>query len=348
MVLRLSDGRRALWFLILAFAGAQFPLAHAASCTTQSQMSAAQRNTLAGTARTALADVQSGNVQALRDITLPSVAADFSGMMNSVQHLEPLLRAASITVDEMYVLDSSSDQSGAQRADFYCGSPLVVFNIPNLPPGLYALAILHATGVPQPQQVSLILSGTHDGRWLLAGMFNKPMTSAGHDGLWYWEFARNYAQGKMDWDAWLYYHIAADLLDPLDFLSSPNLDKLQHEASLIRPGDLPGSRPMTLNAQSATFSVTAIDTTTTFGGLDLDVHYTPDTAQAAELSDPPSARKQVTAVMSALLRVHPELQWAFHGIWVHAEQGASSPFALELPMDQIVASLSPISNHAAR
>jgi hypothetical protein len=45
--------------------------------------------------------------------------------------------------------------------------------------------------------------------------------------------------------------------------------------------------------------------------------------------------------MSALLRVHPELQWAFHGIWVHAEEGASSPFALELPMDQIVAGLSP-------
>jgi len=41
--------------------------------------------------------------------------------------------------------------------------------------------------------------------------------------------------------------------------------------------------------------------------------------------------------MSALLQLHPELQTAFHGIWVHANQGDSSLFALELPMSQITA-----------
>jgi hypothetical protein len=39
--------------------------------------------------------------------------------------------------------------------------------------------------------------------------------------------------------------------------------------------------------------------------------------------------------MSALLKMHPELQGAFHGIWVHADQGTSTLFALELPMNQI-------------
>jgi hypothetical protein len=39
--------------------------------------------------------------------------------------------------------------------------------------------------------------------------------------------------------------------------------------------------------------------------------------------------------MSALLAQHPELQQAFHGIWVHADQGDASLFALELPMQQI-------------
>jgi hypothetical protein len=33
--------------------------------------------------------------------------------------------------------------------------------------------------------------------------------------------------------------------------------------------------------------------------------------------------------------MHPELENAFHGIWVHADQGSASLFALELPMDQI-------------
>lgn len=344
MVRKYIDGRHALLLLILAFAGAHLPHAHAASCTTQSQMTTAQRNTLAGTARTALAEVQTGNVQALREITNPSVAADFSGMINSVEHIQPLVRAASITVDEIYVLDASNNPAGAQQTDFYCGSPVVSFNIPNLPPGLYALAILHATGVEQPQQISLIMSGSPDGRWLLAGMIDKPMTSAGHDGLWYWVSARNYAQAKRDWDAWLYYRLASNLLDPLDYLSSPNLERLEHEADQIRPGDFPGSEPMSLPTQGGAYAVTAIDTTTQFGKLDLDVHYTPDPAQAAQLSDPQLARMQVTRVMSALVSAHPELMAAFHGIWVHAEQGSGSLFALELPMDQIANGQSPAFN----
>jgi hypothetical protein len=65
------------------------------------------------------------------------------------------------------------------------------------------------------------------------------------------------------------------------------------------------------------------------------VGYIPDAAQIAQLHDPPDARKQVTQVMAELLSLHPELRDAFHGIWVHADQGSVSLFALELPMDQI-------------
>jgi hypothetical protein len=43
--------------------------------------------------------------------------------------------------------------------------------------------------------------------------------------------------------------------------------------------------------------------------------------------------------MRALLLQHPELQTAFHGLWVYAATpGNPSPFALELPMEQIQAS----------
>ncbi len=69
--------------------------------------------------------------------------------------------------------------------------------------------------------------------------------------------------------------------------------------------------------------------------------YTPDAVQIAQLHDPPTARKQVTEVMSALLTLHPELRGAFHGIWVHANQENTSLFALVLPMDQIVVSSAP-------
>ncbi len=313
------------------------PGAYAASCTTQSQMTAAQRDGLASTARTMLTQVQSGDVQALQTNTIPAVAADFSGIRGSIEYLKPLVQSATITVDDLYILDASSDPASAPRTDFFCGSPVVVVTFNNLPPAMYALAIVHATGVQQPQQIALILQKPSGDRWMLAGFFDKPMMEAGHDGLWYWVSARKYAQTKMDWSAWLYYRIATNLLNPLDLVSSPNLEKLAHESDQVRPGSFPGEQPMTLNVSGTAFAVTAVDTTTTFGPLDLDVHYTPDSAQAALLRDPPAARKQVTDIMAALLQQHPDLQAAFHGIWVHADQGNVALFALELPMNQIIA-----------
>lgn len=298
-------------------------------------MTAAQRDALTNAARNMMTEVQSMNVDALKAETLPAVAADFSGIAGSVQALAPLVQKATITVDEVYDLDASTDQPNEPNTQFFCGSPVVVLNFSGLPPGHYALALVHATGVEKPQQAALILAQGPDKRWLLAGFFAKPMTEAGHDGLWYWVAARKYAQASGKWSAWFYYRIATNLLDPLDNLSSPNLQKLQQETNDVKPANLPAEQPVTLSADGNAFQLSAVDITTEFGALDLDVHYVPDATQAAELRDPPAARKQVVQVMNALLEQHPELHSAFHGMWVHADQGNVSLFALELPMDQI-------------
>ncbi len=336
MLIRPVKVPRAL-VLFLVFAAAMPPLtARAASCKTQSEMTATQRDALSTAARTMVGEVQSGSVEALRANTLPAVAADFSGIAASVESLKPLVQQAAITVDSLYALDASTEPVGNDRTDFYCGTPVVTLNFTNLPPGSYALAILHATGVPQPQQISLILSESAGHRWMLGGFFSRPMMAAGRDGLWYWARARNFTQMNMNWNAWLYYRLAAYFLDPVDFLSSPNLEKLQHEEDRAHPDNLPDTKPLMLAVDGSVFQVTAIDTTTTFGALDLEVHYTPDNAQLAQLRDPQTARKQVTEVMTTLLALRPELQDAFHGIWVRADQGSGSAFALELPMVQIV------------
>ena len=323
--------------LSLVVFGAMLSLtANAASCKTQSQMTPAQRDAISGAARAIANEVKTGDVQTVRANTMPAVAADFDGIAGSIDTLKPLVQNATITVDSVFALDASTEQPGIARTDFYCGNPVVILNFTDLPPASYALAILHATGVPKPQQISLVLSESPDHRWMLGGFFSKPMTEAGHDGLWYWVSARKFAEKKMSWDAWFYYRTAAYFLDPVDFLSSPNLEKLQHEADGVKPTDLPAAQqPVMIGGQGSTFQVTAVDTTTTFGPLDLDVQYAPDPTQAIQLHDPPSARKQVLAVMTALLSLHPEIRDGFHGIWVHADQGSVSLFSLELPMDQI-------------
>lgn len=307
----------------------------AATCSTQSQMAGRQRDALVGAARSMGIEMQNGDVQGLKANTIPEVAADFNGIAASIENLKPQIDKATLTIDNLFLLDASTQPAGAQRTDFYCGQPVISLNFVNLPTGTYGVAILHATGVPQPQQIALVLAKTPEDKWMLAGLFNKPMLLNGHDGLWYWTSARKFAQGNQNWAAWFYYRVATDLLNPLDILSSPNLEKLEAESQKIKPANLPGQNPMTVPGHGESFSVTGVGTTTTFGTLDLDLHYTPDATQASQLHDPPAARKQVMDLMSALLTQHPELEQAFHGIWVHADQGSVSLFALDLPMTGI-------------
>lgn len=311
--------------------------ARAASCLTQSQMPPPQRDALANQARSFIALVQSGDTTSLRARTLPAIASDFDAIASSVTTLRPLVENATITVDHVYSLDASKDQPGAARTQFFCGSPIVVLTFNGIPPGNYALVILHATGVPNPQQMAIILAATALNQWQLAGFYAKPMIEADHDGLWYWTSARKYAQGHGNLTAWLYYSVADNLLTPVDFLASPNLEKLQQEWQQSRPPNLTANGTMMLDANGATFNVINLGTSTEFGGLDLDLHYTPDPAQASQLRTPATARQQVTQLMTALLTQHPELRQAFHGIWAHADQGQSNLFALELPMNQIAA-----------
>lgn len=344
MRLRSRYRHRVLLVLLIIVGVLRLPNANAASCKTEAQMTAAERGALSSAAHAIVGDVQSGDVQALQANTIPAVAANFGGIAASAASLKPQVQHAAITVSNLYWMDASSDPIGAPRTDFYCGNPIVVLHFTNLPPAKYALAILHATGVPQPQQISLVLSETSENHWMLAGFFSGPMMEAGHNGLWYWAKAREYAQRKMDLTAWFYYQAAAQLLDPAPFLASPNLQKLQHEADEIRPDNLPGMKPTMLNVQGSQFEIMAIQPTTTLGGLDLEVHYVPDTAQLAQLRDPATSRKQVIDVMAALLALHPGLREAFRGIWLRADRGNVSVFALDLPMNQIPAGTQPATN----
>lgn len=347
MYLRLHATPAALLCLALMLVGYSGPRAHAAACTTQAQMPAAERQTLANSARAVLTQVQMGDLAGLRANTLPTIAADFSGIQRSVQFLEPKVRTATITVNELYLLDASTDPPNAPQTDFFCGSPVVGFDFNGLPPGVYAMALLHATGVKEPQQVALVLSKTPSNKWLMAGFFFKPMILDGHDGTWYWTQARKYAQSKGAWTAAIYYKIATNLLDPVDFLASSNLEKLRHEADEVHANMPAAATPLALNVHGTVYKVTSVGTTTVFGPLDVEVHYAPDATQAADLRSPQIARKQILDLMTALLAMHPELQSAFHGMWLHADQGNASIFALELPMTAISASAVPARPGAA-
>ncbi len=322
--------------LVLAISSFWLPVAHAVSCTTESGMAQAQRHVFEQTARSIGAFIQAGNVAGVRNDTIAEIAAKFDPLAASIQQVAPQIEKATLTVDALYNLDAGDLKAGSEQAEFFCsvsGSALVVtITIPQLPPGNYAVAVLHATGVEQPQQLTLILQNEPAGsaQWKLAGLVIRSLTAAGHDGVWYWKQARTYGAKQQNWNAYFYYQTATFLLNPADFFSSPNLEKLQKEAQAVKPADLPGTEPLVLQAGGDSLEITRLRTENFENGLDLVIDY-----KAKNVSGPVATRTQILQLMNALLARHPELREAFHGLWVYAYNDSGQPFAIELPMNQI-------------
>ncbi|HEY0784910.1 MAG TPA: hypothetical protein VGD62_03505 [Acidobacteriaceae bacterium] len=333
--------RPSAWLLLMLLLLVPVERASAISCTTQSQMTSAERAELGGSVSEMAAYAASGNTAALRSETLPSIAPQFEGIASTEGGLAPVLRGATLSIENLYLLHAEDLKSNEDEAQFFCSVPgsslLVTVTIPQLPAGTYALAIVHGNGVAKPQQMGIILArGAKAGAaapWQLAGFYARPLTIAGHDGVWYWTRARELGKAQQRWSAYFYYQSAAFLLTPVDLFSSPNLSKLERESAAVMPQGLPGrgTQTMPVVAGDQSFAVTSLSTDGALGGLDLVLHYN---ANAGNV-DPVFARTQALLLMHAFLEEHAEVRANFHGLWVYAESAGHQPFAVELPMDQI-------------
>ena len=261
-------------------------------------MTEAERTALVQSAHNLASAVQSGNASAVQALTIDKVKTQFDPIANTIVQTAPLLAGATITIDALYGLDASDLKTAAEDTVFFCGvanSPLHVdVTIPQLPKGRYALVLVHATGVKQPQQMAFLLQKDED--WQLAGLFVKPLLLAGHDSVWYWTKARAFNQKNQKWNAYFYYTTAAYLAAPADFMTSGNLDKLNQEAQGAKPDGLPGAQPMVLTAGNNTFPVSEIHTDGSLGGLDLVLRYS-----TADTGDPVATRARNLELMKATL-----------------------------------------------
>ncbi len=89
----------------------------------------------------------------------------------------------------------------------------------------------------------------------MGGYYARRTTLGGHDGQWYIAKAREYKEKKQLHNAWFYYLTAWDLLAPVDFMSTPALDKLSDETQAVRPADLPNATaPLLLTENGKSFA----------------------------------------------------------------------------------------------
>ncbi len=305
----------------------------AVNCTTQAGLQPADREALL-TAGNALAGaVATQNFDLLQSSLLPAVTGDWDGIRSIAQSAKPLLQGGTLVWGDAYLLDAT-DLKAPADTQFFCtnadSAATMTINLRNLPAGRYALLIGDFPGAPLAGQLALIVGADAGGKWKLGGLFAREGALDGHDGVWYWSHARVLAGKKALWSTWFNYDAARWLLLPVDFLSSPHLEKLNREQTQVgsNPADL---MPLTVPGDTGkTWKITALRLDTALHTADLGLTY-----EGTGITDPLAARTEAIAVMSALLKQHPELRENFHGLWAYAEKDGKQSFAIEQAMAQI-------------
>jgi hypothetical protein len=309
------------------------PLAsHAVNCTSQAEIGSLDRDALTAITGRVASAVLSQDYATLQAVLLPEEASAWSGIRAAVEQGAPLVKGGQFQVRNLYLLDAT-DQTAPETTQFFCsnssGSLTVTITMNALPPGRYAVAIADALGAPMAGQMGLVLAW--DGAataWKLAGLTLRPGMFDGHDGVWYWVRGRELAKAD-PWSAWYSYETAHYLLLPVDFLSSPNLDKLRKEQSDITPSPQ-NAFPLSLQDGDRTWKIESVVLEPVLHEADLGVIY-----QSTGVTDPAAQRTEATAVMSAFLKAQPGIRANFHGLWAIADVDGKQTPVMELPMAQI-------------
>jgi hypothetical protein len=243
-----------------------------------------------------------------------------------------VVKGGQIKLRSLYLLNATSLTAPADT-QFFCsnasGSLTVTMNMRALPPGRYAVVLADAAGAPMGGQLGLILAWDDAAvEWRLAGLSVHQGILDGRDGVWYWAHARTLATVD-PWSAWFCYETARYLLVPVDFLSSPNLEKLTQEQAQIASSPQ-NAFPLLLPDGNRTWKIEAVRVDAALHFADLGVAY-----ESTGVTDPAALRTEAVAVLSAFLKAQPGLRGNFHGLWAYAVKDGKATPVMALPMAQI-------------
>jgi len=305
----------------------------AANCTTQAELSPLDRDALAAAGGQLALAVAQQDLATLHAALLPEEASSWDGMSDTVQQATPLLKGGKVQLRNVYLLDASAQTSVADT-QFFCsnssGSLTVTISMRQLPPGRYAVVLADAAGAPLAGQIGLVLAWDPAATaWKLAGLNVRQGAFDGHDGVWFWVRARELAKSNRPWSAWYCYDVARYLLLPFDFISSPNLERLQQEQNQIT-GSPRNAFPYSVPAGDRTWKIVAVTLDASLHEPDLAIQY-----ETTGVTDPAAQRTEATAVLSAFLKAQPGLRDVFHGLWAVAMRNGKPAPVIELPMAQI-------------
>ena len=314
--------------------------ARAANCTMDAELLPQDRNELVAMGGRLTMAILTEDSSALKSALLPAEAGEWEGMREAVEAAAPLVKGGHVELRSAFVLDASMQKFPADT-QFFCsnasGSLTVTITMRELPPGKYAVVLADAAGAPLAGQMALVLAwdaAASPQGWKLAGLTVRQGAIDGHDGVWYWARARELVKSGQPWSAWYCYEVARALLIPVDFLSSPNLDRLSQEQGLVKLSSTGASAqdvfPYTIQDTERTWKIDAVQVDLSLRQADLGVTY-----DSAGITDPAAQRTEAVAALSSLLKAQPALRTSFHGLWAYAMHDGKRTPVMELPMEKI-------------
>jgi hypothetical protein len=308
--------------------------AAAQTCFTGADVDAPLRSSIERAAQQYLSMAQRGDYTGLRSSAIPSLASNFAAIESAVgEHLKDLQGQS--TISGFFVLDASLSSGTLPRAEFDCGifnSPgRVIFVIPNLPAGRYAVVTESVSSGNTPANLTFVLQQAGS-NWQVAGLTISPQSIGGHDSNWYWTQARSYRQGGANMAAYLYYLEAWNLAAPVTFQYTAARDKIADEMQAAQPANLPSPQsPLMLTAPGKTYRITNIFAEAAGNDLDIIVKY----QALSDLSNTAAAFADNTAVIKALLAQYPELRNAFAAVVARAVAPNGKDYGTILAMKDV-------------
>ena len=339
MTITLIPGSRSLtarMCLVLLLALGIGPRMAAEQCANATEMDAASRSAIERAALQLFDGLSKNNAAAVQQNSIASLAANFAGLQNAMAQNQPVLTGAQATVRTTYLLDTGSSGT-IEHAEFLCGiwgTPhFVSFAIPNLPAGKYGLVIEDVQSSKGPYYLSLILQQEQpSGAWKLAGWPPPaPAELQGHDAPWYLTKAREFKSKGQVHNAWFYYQQAKILAQPVAFMTTTPLVKLDREVQQAQPADIPAKNPVTLAAGNGkTYNLTQMFPVAAENGMDLVVKYS-----STDLSDTAKTFQDNMAVISAVVGKYPEFREIFQGVVARAVDPAGHDYGTLLAMKDV-------------
>ena len=324
-------------FVVLATLAVAIP-AFSQTCFTSDDMEAATRTAIQSTGTRYFKMVAGGDMASLKQSSIPAVAADFSSIENTIKENQANLAGAQATPRPPYLLKAEG-AAPLPKAEFLCGvfdargqtKGSAEFDIPNLPPGTYAVETLDVTAPKAGFMLSWVLQQS-GADWKIGGFYLRLAQIVGHDSNWFLDRARTFKSKAQAHNAWLYFLQGRELAMALPFMFTQLTDKLYEEAQSVKPTDFPldGNTADVASADGKTYKLTTIFPFAVGQDLDVVVKY-----QTASVADSGQTFQENMNVMRALVTKFPELREAFDGVVARAVEPSGKDYGSLMPMKDI-------------